>query len=150
MCYSWRGSRGSRVSTRPKSLVTHTFKPSNDAYFAAFIAKMGQIALLLHCTHPTHFNLFLAFFLSVRNALITDGAGCKMARNHLGRDFFTLTIFSTSQHLWCIYPCKTKSRRNPWFTVLPRLVRRRTIKLMSFWIKKTINFEPFLEIFVIF
>ena len=35
-------------------------------------------------------------------------------------------------------------------TVLPRLVLRRTIKLMSFLIKKTINFEQFLEIFGIF
>ena len=35
-------------------------------------------------------------------------------------------------------------------TVLPRLVRRRTIKLMSFLIKKTINLEQFIEIFGIF
>ena len=35
--------------------------------------------------------------------------------------------------------------------VLPRLVRRRTIRAMSFFDKKkTINFEQFLEIFGIF
>ena len=43
-------------------------------------------------------------------------------------------------------------RRNVDFeiTVLPRLVRMRTIKLMSFFEKKPSNFEQFLEIFGIF
>ena len=53
-------------------------------------------------------------------------------------------------HEWLASPACFIRNYHKIYTVLPRLVRRRTIKLMSFLIKKTIYFEQFLMIFVVF
>ena len=64
--------------------------------------------------------------------------------------FFMVEIIST-QVLLNIAKCNEFHMEVMQITVLPRLVRRRTIKLMSFLIEKiTINFEQFLDIFGIF
>ena len=56
--------------------------------------------------------------------------------------------------MYVLYHCLSLSdvvRATFRITVLPSLVRRRTIKLMSYLIeKKTINFEQFLEILAFF
>ena len=113
------------------------------------------------CLHsPTLLNQLHVDLLLDQSKLLSPFRMLQKYQNWILPSVSNLLVFcGTTFTQKCIFSTKYLSNKPILFdshsplqsTVLPRLVSMRTIKLMSFLIKKkTINFEQFLEIFGIF